>query len=187
MNTFDGCCGSCIHMNTNDYVGHKDHCYCTYRRQYYNLTERKCSYYQYDRNKDYYDLNRRWHVVSAVSCILPETMYMPGFSLLADFRTAVLEKDSRFDRVLGMYDILGPFLAGKLYADPRRMEICRSLALRYFPELIRLIREGKNEQAFRRYASAVRDLAERYREDLDRYLAIKQVRNLPEDWSRLAA
>ena len=62
MNTFDGCCGSCVHMNTNDYVGHKDHCYCTYRRQYYNLDERKCRYYEYDKYKDYYDLNHRWHV-----------------------------------------------------------------------------------------------------------------------------
>ncbi len=37
--TYDGCCGSCMYMNTNDYVGHKDHCRCTYREQYYNLTE----------------------------------------------------------------------------------------------------------------------------------------------------
>ena len=58
--TYDGCCGSCIYMDTNNYTGHKDHCYCTYRRQYYNLTDRKCSYYRYDPNKDYDDLNRRW-------------------------------------------------------------------------------------------------------------------------------
>ena len=32
--TYDGCCGSCMYMNTNDYAGHKDHCCCTYREQY---------------------------------------------------------------------------------------------------------------------------------------------------------
>ena len=49
MNTFDGCCGSCQHMNTNDYTRHKDHCYCTYRRQYYNLTENKFSENKFSR------------------------------------------------------------------------------------------------------------------------------------------
>ena len=49
MNTFDGRCGSCVHMNTNDYVRTKDHCKCTYRGQYYDLNEPKCRYYEYDK------------------------------------------------------------------------------------------------------------------------------------------
>ena len=60
MKTYDGCCGSCKHLNTSDYIKHKDHCRCTYRNQYYNLTEKKCVYYEHDPNKDYYDLNKRW-------------------------------------------------------------------------------------------------------------------------------
>ena len=175
MNTFDGCCGSCVHLNTNDYVNHKDHCYCTYRRQYYNLTEKKCSYYQYDPNKDYYDLNRRWHIVSAILHIIPEASEIPGMDKLRDFRVNILEKDAQYDDALRTYDIVGPFLARQLVLAENRQLICSSLIKNWLINIIQLIVNQEYHMAFTKYADMVNDLAERYQDMLREYASIKLI------------
>lgn len=175
MNTFDGCCGSCIHMNTNDYVRTKDHCYCTRRRQYYDLKERKCAYYEYDRYKDYYDLNHRWHIVSAVLRILPELAGEPWAERLRAFRTDVLEKDARYEQALRVYDVAGPFLACRLTADPRAEDLCRTLARCWLKPVSDKIAKGEYDGAFRLYAGMVDVLLNLYPEQLAAYCRAKRV------------
>lgn len=170
-------------MNTNDYVNHKDHCYCTYRRQYYNLTERKCRDYEYDRYKDYYDLNRRWHIVSAILSIVPEAEEIPGMEQLRNFRINFLEKDSRFERLLGVYDVVGPFIARELALDENRREICMELAGNQLAEIAEMIVDGKNHEALVKYAEMVNQLAGRYSSRLARYAALKLI---PDNSLRLA-
>ena len=71
-NNFDGRCGSCIYLNTNDYVTGRDSlCKCTLRGQYYELNSKQCSSHKYDRGKDYYNLAKRargtrFYVVTAI-------------------------------------------------------------------------------------------------------------------------
>lgn len=175
--TYDGCCGSCIHMNTNDYVGHKDHCYCTYRRQYYNLTEKKCSYYQYDSSKDYYDLNKRWHIVSAILQVLPEAKAIPGMNLLSSFRVSFLEQNNRYDNALMIYDLIGPFLAMRIINDVKAVEICRELISGWLINIISLIEVEKNAEAFIMYAEMVDSLITRYHTEVDNYLRAKSLLN----------
>lgn len=173
MNTFDGCCGSCIYLNTNDYVNHKDHCYCTYRKQYYNLTEKKCSYYRYDPNKDYYDLNRRWHIVSAVIAILPKAMSIPGMATLQNFRIDVLEKDKAFSQALCIYDVIGPFLARELTIDEKSQDICSMLLENWLIDVAKLVSEKQYIEAFEKYCNMVNALSEYYKEQLSTYLKMK--------------
>ena len=175
MNTFDGCCGSCIHMNTNEYVSHKDHCYCTYRRQYYNLTERKCSYYEYDRYKDYYELNHRWHIVSAVLGILNVSAAEAGIEKLHSFRTDVLEKDPRYESALRIYDVIGPFLAGRLAHEPDAPQICRQLIEKWLLPMEDMLALGGRETVYRKYAEMVNRMADRYAEALDGYCRQKGI------------
>ena len=177
--TYDGCCGSCIYMNTNEYVRHKDHCYCTYRRQYYNLTDQKCSYYEYDRNKDYYDLNKRWHIVSAVLSILNMTAEDAGIGKLARFRLDVLEKDERYENALRTYDVIGPFLACMLVHDPDAVPCSEALLRSRFRPIEEMIGKGETEAAFLRYAETVSALAERYHGPLAAYCARKRITGTP--------
>lgn len=60
MNTYYNCCGSCKHLDTEDHTWHKENCKCTERGFYCKLDEKKCDKYEYDPNKDYDDLKRRW-------------------------------------------------------------------------------------------------------------------------------
>lgn len=155
MNTFDGCCGSCQHMNTNDYTRTKNHCYCTYRRQYYDLTERKCSYYKYDPYKDYYDLNRRWYIVSAIFKKLGLSDDYECISLLHNFRINVLEKDSRYKGFLEEYDIVGPKIAEELMNDPDAKEMSERLIQVFLDHVLDKIKEGKNDEALELYLEMV--------------------------------
>ncbi len=173
--TYDGCCGSCMYMNTNDYVGHKDHCRCTYREQYYNLTEKKCQYYRYDPNKDYYDLNHRWHVVAAVLNILHTDASAEGIPLLARFRVDELEQDPVFEDALRAYDVIGPFLARQLSTDPNAETAARLLLRERLQPIEKLIEDGQTGQALERYAEMIGEMAERYCERFAAYCRMKRV------------
>ena len=162
MYTYDGCCGSCVHMNTNDYTGHKDHCYCTYRRQYYNLTESKCSYYKYDPNKDYYDLNHRWYIVSVICEVLGLSDDYECVSLLHNFRINVLEKDSRYNDILAEYDIIGPIIANLLKSDCESKALCQRLLQLYLTKVLNLIKNGNNVEALKEYLDMVNLLKDIY-------------------------
>ena len=173
--TYDGCCGSCVYMNTNDYVRHKDHCRCTYREQYYNLTEKKCQYYRYDPNKDYYDLNHRWHVVAAVLDILHTDATAEGIPLLARFRVDELEKEPAYEEVLRAYDVIGPYLARQLSMDPNAETAARLLLMYRLKPIEKLIEDGHNEQALEQYAEMIGELTERYYERFVEYCAVKRI------------
>lgn len=175
--TYDGCCGSCIHMNTDDYVGHKDHCYCTYRKQYYNLKESKCSYYCYDPNKDYYDLNHRWHVVSAVLQILQSSSESLGITELYNFRIEVLEKDDKFAKVLQTYDVVGPFLANRLIHDHNSVFICSMILERWLRPINSQVVIGKVDEAIHQYASMIDSMIRHYDAQFRTYCKLKKVTN----------
>ena len=173
--TYDGCCGSCIYMNTNDYTGHKDHCYCTYRKQYYNLTESKCRYYKYDPNKDYYDLNHRWHIVSVVFNKLQLKDSYECIALLHNFRTNFLEKDSRYDSFLEEYDKLGPIIAKCIDEDEDSQIICQRIVQSCLSFMLDFIRNGKNQEALYKYLEMFDTLKEIYSEQIDEYIRVAKV------------
>ena len=168
MNTFDGCCGSCEHMNTNDYSGSKHICKCTYRQQYYSLTEPKCSYYRYDPRKDYYDLNRRWYIVSAIF----EKLGLPDsydcVAKLQYFRENVLEKDSKYMNILIEYDIIGPKLAELLKNDSDSEKLCQRLIQVFLVRILDLIMDNKNDEALNLYIEMVNLLKTIYEVDLEK-------------------
>ncbi len=185
--TFDGCCGSCKWMNTNEYVGSKDRCYCTYRRQYYGLTERKCSYYEYDPYKDYYDLNRRWHVVSAIFKKLG--LYDSEFDcvkVLNNFRIDVLEDDKKYEEELREYDFIGPVLASFITNDPDSIKLCKEICSTCLLEILDLIKEGKNDEAFKKYRELIGMLKEYYKDKIEEYMRSKTEHNITEQYPEKA-
>ena len=161
MNTFDGCCGSCVNMNTNDYIRHKDHCYCTYRKQYYNLTEPKCYAYKYDPNKDYYDLNRRWYIVSTIFEKLSLNDKYKCINLLQNFRLNALDNNPKYAEVLGEYDIVGPEIAKLLDEDEESQKVCKELA-QYLLLVLDNINAGKIDEAVETYIKMVNVLIKKY-------------------------
>ena len=166
MNTFDGCCGSCKHLNTNDYVRTKDHCYCTYRRQYYDLNDPKCYAYKYDPYKDYYDLNHRWYIVTAIFNKLGLKDDYECISLLHNFRNNVLSKDPRYDSMLAEYDIVGPKIAELLTKDNDSVELCKKLVQVFLVKVLDAIKAGNNEEALNLYIEMVNWLKQLYNVDL---------------------
>ena len=155
MNTFDGCCGSCENMNTNDYVRTKDHCYCTVRRQYYDLTEPKCRYYKYDRYKDYYDLNHRWYVVTAIFNKLGLNDNYECTNLLHNFRNNILAKNQDYESMLAEYDVVGPVIAERLSTDTDSIELCKKLLQVYLTRVLDFIKEEKYDEALNLYIEMV--------------------------------
>ena len=176
--TYDGCCGSCIYMNTNDYTGHKDNCYCTYRKQYYNLKDRNCSYYRYDPNKDYYDLNHRWHVVSAILKVLQSSAEALGINTLSTFRVEVLEKDRRFERALRLYDVIGPFLANQLIHDTNATLFSSMLVERWLKPINRQVEAGEFDEAIRQYAKMIDAMTKHYDCQFKAYCELKRVSSI---------
>lgn len=176
MDTYDGCCGSCVSMNTNDYVGHKDHCYCTVRRQYYDLHERKCCYYEYDKYKDYYDLNHRWHVVSAIMRKLNLKESYECISLLQNFRKNFIDKDNKYTHMLVLYDIVGPVIAECLFNDCDSYELCKKLCSEFLIDVIVMIKEGKNEEALKKYEEMVNLLIRIYKDSIVEYMNGKKIK-----------
>jgi len=174
MNTFDGCCGSCVHMNTNDYVGHKDHCYCTYRRQYYNLDERKCRYYEYDKYKDYYDLNHRWHVVTAIFNKLNLKDSYECINTLHSFRINYLDNNPKYKELLNQYDIIGPIIAECLTNDPDSEILCKRLIEFFLSDILDLIHDNKNEEALGKYTEMINILRFFYDKQIVEYQSEKQ-------------
>lgn len=168
MNTFDGCCGSCEHMNTNDYSGSKHICYCTYRGHYYSLDEPKCGYYRYDSRKDYYDLNHRWYIVGAILRKLGLSDNYECISTLHNFRINVLENDARYNDMLAEYDIVGPKIANLLEKDDYSKELCRKLIQVYLVNVLDFIREEKNNEALNLYIEMVNLLKTIYEVDLSK-------------------
>ena len=164
--TYDGCCGSCEHMNTNDYVRTKNHCYCTYRKQYYDLNERKCCYYKYDPYKDYYDLNHRWYIVSAIFEKLGLSENYECIALLEYFRENVLEKDPKYIDTLAEYDIVGPKIAEELVNDPDFKELSKKLIQVYLVRVLDKIKEKKNDEALELYLEMVNFLKTIYNSNL---------------------
>ena len=143
MDTYGGCCGSCVHLNVNDYVRTKDNCKCTLRGGYHDLHERACSKHEYDRYRDYYDLNRRWYIVSAICKKLGLSDNYECVSLLHNFRVNTLEKDERYNKVLAEYDIVGPSIAEMLLKDDDSKELCERLLQVYLVKVLDLIKENK--------------------------------------------
>ena len=168
--TYDGCCGSCIYMNTNDYTGHKDHCYCTYRRQYYNLTDSKCRYYQYDPHKDYYDLSHRWHIVSAIIKKLELSDEYECIAVLHDFRINYLENDKRFIGLLKIYDLIGPIIAKCITEDEESVELCKKLTQKYLVNMLDKLRNKEYEDALSEYISMINILSTIYESQIKEYL-----------------
>ena len=155
METYDGCCGSCVHLNPNDYVRTKDNCKCTLRGGYHDLHERACYKYDYAKYRDYYELNRRWYIVSAICKKLGLSDDYECVSLLHNFRINVLEKDARYDEILREYDIVGPFLAQMIETDDESKELCERLLQVYLVKVLDLIKENKNDEALNRYIEMV--------------------------------
>ena len=155
MDTYGGCCGSCVHLNVNDYVRSKDNCLCTLRGGYHNLHERSCYKYDYDKYRDYYELNRRWYIVGAICQKLGLSDQYECVSLLHNFRVDVLEKDAKYDDILKEYDMVGPFLAQMLETDDDSKELCERLLQVYLVKVLDLIQDKKNDEALQRYLEMV--------------------------------
>ena len=166
MNTFDGCCGSCVHMNTNDYTRTKNNCYCTYRKQYYDLNESKCYAYKYDPKKDYRDLNRRWYIVSTIFEKLGLSEDYECVSLLEYFRENVLEKDPKYTDTLAEYDIVGPRIAELLSKDNDATELSKKLIQVFLVRVLDYIKENENDKALSLYLEMVNFLKSIYEVDL---------------------
>ena len=157
MDTYGGCCGSCIHLNVNDYVRTKDNCKCTLRGGYHNLHERACPrpMYEYDENRDYYDLNHRWYIVTAIFTVLGLNDNYECINLLHNFRNNILSKDSKYDNVLAEYDIVGPVLAKNLIEDEDSIELCKKLSQVYLIRVLDLIKEEKYDDALNLYTEMI--------------------------------
>ena len=166
MDTYGGCCGSCVHLNVNDYVRTKDNCYCTLRGGYHDLHERACSKHEYDRYRDYYDLNKRWYIVSAICRKLKLSDDYECVRLLHNFRINVLEKDEKYKDLLEEYDKVGPFIAQMLEEDDDSKELCMRLLQVYLLNVLDLIKVYKNDEALDKYIEMVKLLRVIYNIDI---------------------
>ena len=177
---FDGRCGSCVYMNTNDWVGGRNtKCKCTKRNWYYELTEKECDYHKTDHGKNYEELARRcrycrWYVVSAIFDKLGLSDDYESIALLHSFREEYLEKNEKYKKFLGMYDLEGPKMAQFIMEDEESEELCRNIVQNVLVHVLDCIKNGDNEKAMDYYIQMLSILKLRYEEKFnDEVIKIK--------------
>ena len=167
---FDGRCGSCKGLNTDDYIPGRDtNCKCNWRGGYHELTEKKCYKHEYDPGKDYDDLEKRakycrWHIVTAIFRKLGLKDDYECIALLHGFREDYLEKNDKYRKFLNAYDIEGPKLAELILKDKDSEELCRNIVQNVLVHILDCIRKGDNEKAFEYYIQMLSILKQRYEE-----------------------
>ena len=173
LDTYDGCCGSCKWLNTNDYVRTKDNCKCTDRGGYHDLHERACYKYKYDPYKDYYDLNHRWYIVTAILNKLGLSDSYECISLLHNFRKNILEKDTKYNEILNEYDMVGPKIAEKIVEDADSVELCKRLLQVCLTNVLDAIKEENYDEALDLYIQMVNLLKVYFNIDVEEKTKVK--------------
>ena len=167
MNTYSDCCGSCEYLDINDYVYTKDHCKCTKRGFYRDLSDEKCYAHKPARKRDYRELARRWYIVTAIFDELDLTDKYECITKLLDFRIKFVEKDPRYSNVLKDYDIVGPKLANLISSDEDSSLLCRRLCQTFLTRVFGFIDDNKNEEALDLYIEMVNYLKIMYETKLN--------------------
>ena len=160
FSTHQSQCGSCAYSTVSTTALK---CYCNKRRATYRLDERKCSYYQSDRSKDY-DFWRdiyTYYILTAISDILNIDK---NNELYQEFMTLIqlVRSDETTMKEAIAYDTFGPMLADNLYQDPNRVEICKNLLTSYLTKAFIAIKENRLEDAINTYVDMVKFLFVRY-------------------------
>lgn len=160
FSTHQSQCGSCAYSTVSTTALK---CYCNKRRATYRLDERKCSYYQSDRSKDY-DFWRdiyTYYILTAISDILNIDK---NNELYQEFMTLIqlVRSDETTMKEAIAYDTFGPMLADNLYQDPNRVEICKNLLTSYLTKAFIAIKENRLEDAINTYVDMVKFLLVKY-------------------------
>ena len=169
MNTFGNQCGSCVHLNINDHPSWRHICYCTERGKYYSITESAsgCSRYEYDKNRDYYELSK-WYVVTLICERLGLSCEQQAINDLFRFRLEVLEASPKYQEFLDEYDMAGPFLAKLLNMDDASLSKCRELFKLYLSKVICLIISKEYDDALSAYIEMLKKIENTYGFDIEK-------------------
>ena len=108
-------CGSCVKMDIHNRSGYN--CYCKKRDAYYSAKDdRICYAYEYDRYRDYKELdfeeqrNSSCYITTMVCHLLNLPDSNPYLDTLRVFRSDVLQKNPQYANILFEYDTIGPII-----------------------------------------------------------------------------
>ena len=158
-------CGNCVYF---DYQGDNSKGYCSYYRSYYYPGE-ECSHQE----------KRRRSEESANCYITTIVCELVGFSdnckileTLRQFRSK-MQQDPKYREILFEYDTVGPQIAKNLIEN-KEFDLANGLLDSYIFPTVYLIREGKEEEAVKKYVTMTKALED--------YYGIKVDANVPENY-----
>ena len=160
FSTHENECGSCARMEVNK---NSFRWYCSKYRRSYPIDSKKCSDHEKDRSRDY-DFWRdiyTYHISTAVCQILDFDINSSLFQGIKKLRDE-MEKDSKYQSLLTLYDTFGPYIATKLHQDQNNYDICTYLVTNCFPKVVLLVNEGNLVEAIKEYSELVKKLYQYY-------------------------
>lgn len=160
FSTHENECGSCALMEVNNY---KLRWYCQKYKCSYPISSSKCSSYVKDKSRDY-DFWRKiytYHVSTAVCQILDFDINSTLFQSIKKLRDE-MEKDEKYKGLLTLYDIVGPYIADRMYKDPNNKHLCSCIATDCFPKIVLLINNNQITEAIKEYKNVVEKLYQYY-------------------------
>ena len=169
-------CGSCGHLDMNNYRGYKY--YCKERYTYCDPSNPKCRDYksadEMGDRRDYYDIKK----INQADCYLTTVICeILGFnddceilSIMRSFRNNILQKDLRYLSILIQYDVVGPSIATNLKNDENALWIAKELLKHYIRPIIKFIENKNYDAAVVVYKNMTELLIENYALVDDSYL-----------------
>lgn len=164
FSTHENQCGSCARMEVNN---NSFHWYCTKHKMSFEIKSSKCSSYEKDNSRDY-DFWRdiyTYHVSTAICQILDFDINSNLFQSIKTLRDE-MAKYEKYNGLLKLYDIVGPYIADRLHNDQNNKYICTCLVNKYFPKIVILINENNLIEAIKEYSTLIEKLY-RYYQNID--------------------
>lgn len=161
-------CGSCGHLDMNNYRGYKY--YCKEKYTFCDPSDSKCWRYEpaedMGDNRDYYDIKKIDRSDCYLTTIICEIL---GFeddcdilAVMRLFRNNILQKDLRYLNILVEYDMVGPEIASNLKKDENALWIAKELLEHYIKPIIVYINNRNYDAAVVLYQNMTNLLKENY-------------------------
>lgn len=136
--------------------------YCKAKGWYVDPGSTSCSN-DFRKNKDAQKGN--CYLTTAMCIVLGKDDKCEELETLRDFRDNYMKKDKNYNTLLEDYNVVGPYISGKILNDENKKEIAYIMKYFYIDRAIKYINEEDYENAIDVYLNMTLDLMENYNLD----------------------
>ena len=169
-------CSECTYLDLDkEYSSGDGRFWCETKYEWHYANEAECWRYctAYSRSSSTADSFKKYsentqssssscYITTMISRILGLPDDNPYLNVLRTFRKEKLQKDDKYKKLLVEYDLVGPIIAEKIYADEHRMQISKNFFNMGISKVISLILKNEDDKAIKLYTDMTQILKEGY-------------------------